>query len=291
MSGGSRRDSPVYRQLHQLPHPAAFEHGLLRGSRVEHGAEPEGGIVPCCAHLGTGMTVAQGVPQPPPLRPPQWGGGTYVDGAVTEAVHNPLISSPRLCAGKWPDPNGRGEWMEAQRYCCKGTPGEPCYPPAPGRRVPSVSPSPLHPLPYLSTTLRRVSLPTAGPSCFSPGLLWGTEGSGVVGAPPAGGPPHGHPKGWVEGATVTLCLCHPPLPAVPWGLARNRAQLLPKSLQRDRPVLPPLQCAHFLGCQPPAGCVGRAVAAEALPAAVLGRPPSPPAPRQLTVSPGPMGAF
>ena len=63
---GARRDSPIYRQLHQLPHPTAFEHGLLRGSRVKHGAEPEGGIVPGRTHLGAGTAAAQGVLQPPP---------------------------------------------------------------------------------------------------------------------------------------------------------------------------------------------------------------------------------
>lgn len=105
---GALGDSPVYGQLHQLPHPAAFEHSLLRGAGVEHGAEAKGGIVPGRAYLAVGTAAAQGVPHPFPLPTPRRGGDTYVDGAVTEAVHDLPVTSPRLRAGQWPDPNGGG---------------------------------------------------------------------------------------------------------------------------------------------------------------------------------------
>lgn len=123
-SAGVLRDSPVHGQLHQLPHPAAFEHSLLRGAGVEHGAEAKGGIVPGRAYLAVGTAVAQGVPQPSPSSTPRRGGGTYVHGAVTEAVHNLLVTSPRLRAGQWPDPKG-GVWMGTQRCRCTGTLGSP----------------------------------------------------------------------------------------------------------------------------------------------------------------------
>lgn len=41
---------------------------------------------------------------------PRRGAGTYVHGAVTEAVHNLLVTSPRLRAGQWPDPNVGCGW-------------------------------------------------------------------------------------------------------------------------------------------------------------------------------------
>lgn len=81
---GSQQDSPIYCQLHQLPHSTAFEHGLLGGARVEHSVEPEGGIVPGRAHLGTGMVAAQGEPQP--LLDPTW-----------KVTLTWMVPSPRLC--------------------------------------------------------------------------------------------------------------------------------------------------------------------------------------------------
>lgn len=107
MEGWGPRDSPVRGQLHQLPHPAAFEHSLLRGAGVEHGAEAKGGIVPGLGTAYLGTAAAQGVPQHPRTPP---GAGTYVHGAVTEAVHNLLVTSPRLRAGQWPDPNVGCGW-------------------------------------------------------------------------------------------------------------------------------------------------------------------------------------
>lgn len=37
-----------------------------------------------------------------------WGGRTYVDGAVAQAVHHPPVPSARLGAGQRPDPNVGG---------------------------------------------------------------------------------------------------------------------------------------------------------------------------------------
>lgn len=104
--------------------PAAFEHSLLRGAGVEHGAEAKGGIVPGRAYLAVGTAVAQGVPQPSPSPTPPRGGGTYLDGAVTEAMHNLLVTSARLRAGQWPDPKG-GVWTGTQRCRYTGTQGSP----------------------------------------------------------------------------------------------------------------------------------------------------------------------
>lgn len=106
--GGSGGGSPIDRQLHQLPHATALEHGLLRGARVKDGAEPEGGVVPGRAHLGM---VAVGVffflgGVHGSLTP--WGGGTYVDGAVAQAVHHLPVPSARLRAGQRPDPKVGG---------------------------------------------------------------------------------------------------------------------------------------------------------------------------------------
>lgn len=146
--------------------------------------------MPGCAHLGAGVAVAQGVPQPPLPRTP-WGGGTYMDGAITEAVHHPPVTSPRLRAGQWPDPNGGG-WGGTQRGVAawgpRGAPQCPC----PGQERCWSLPCPralCAPPPYLSTTLRRVSLPATGPSRSAPGLLWGTEGRRAVGwwVPPSWG--------------------------------------------------------------------------------------------------------
>lgn len=136
-----------------------------------------------------------------------------MDGAVTEAVHNLLVTSPRLRAGQWPDPDGGG-WTGTQRCRCMGTLGSPAVtlPQArrflPRSRSPSVSP-------YLSTTLRRVSLPSTGRSRSSPGLLWGTEGGRVVGAPQLGALPAGTPVAGLEERLVMRCSHHPPTSAVP----------------------------------------------------------------------------
>lgn len=43
-----------------------------------------------------------------------------MDGAVPEAVHNSLVTSPRLRAGQWPDPKGE-VWTGTQRCRCVGT--------------------------------------------------------------------------------------------------------------------------------------------------------------------------
>lgn len=202
---GALRDSPVYRQLHQLPHAAALEHSLLRVAGVKHGAEPEGGILPGCTHLGTGTAGAQEGPQPPTAGPQQ-GGGPYMDGAVAEAVHNPPVPSPRLRAGQWPDPNG-----VCGVHGSMGTPGSPAVP------VPWAGGSPMcpqaHCVPsYLSTTLRRVSLPTAGSPCSSPGLLWeqGQRDGGC--SPGRGGMPMGIPGDRVGGEPGS-CWAPPVLPS------------------------------------------------------------------------------
>ena len=57
---------------------------------------------------------------------PRRGGGTYVDGAIAEAVHNPLVASPRLCAGQWPDPNGGGGHRGVAGRGPRGAPLCPC---------------------------------------------------------------------------------------------------------------------------------------------------------------------
>lgn len=89
-SAGGSPGSPVYGQLHQPPHPAAFEHSLLRGAGVEHGAEAEGGIVPGRADLPVGTVPAQGGRSPPQPRHP--------DGEVALTWTAP---SPRLCTTRW----------------------------------------------------------------------------------------------------------------------------------------------------------------------------------------------
>lgn len=68
-------------------------------------------VASCLAALTWGQRRLRGCRSPPRTPTPRRGAGTYVDGAVTEAVHNLLVASPRLCAGQWPDPNvgcGRG---------------------------------------------------------------------------------------------------------------------------------------------------------------------------------------
>ena len=162
-----------------------------------------------------------------------------MDGAITEAVHNPPVSSPRLCAGKRPDPNGRGEWMGAQRYCCKGTPRGALLCPCPGQEGPQRVPEPFASPPLPQHHSQACISAHHRARLLLSGAPLGNRGQWGGGCPPAGAPAHGHPKGWVEGPMVALCPCHPPLPAVPWGLAGNRAQLPPMSPQRDRPVPPP----------------------------------------------------
>lgn len=166
-----------------------------------------------------------------------------------------------------------------------GDPGEPCCDLAPGRKVPVASLSPFV-SPYLSTTLRRVSLPSTGRSRSSPGLLWGTEGSRVVGAPRLGGSARGHPGGWGRGTLGHAVLA--PSSHLHCALRHGRGQSsLSPPCRRRRMVLSP---PAFLGCHPP-----RPVSVgQSLPKPCCSRtgwPLSPPSPRQLTVSPGPVGAF
>lgn len=168
--------------------------------------------------------------------------------------------------------------MVTQKCHCMGTMGSPTVPlPQAGAKlVPTVSPS-LPRSPYLSTTLKRVSLPTTGPSRSSLGLLCGTGGSGAQGAPWLGDLPTGTPWTRAAGPTVALCSRRPPVLAVPWGLAEDRVRCPPMSPHRDCPVPP-----AFLGCQPPACCPGGCTGWEKL-AAVTAQPL--PAPRESGLRP------
>lgn len=112
--------------------------------------------------------------------------------------------SPRLCTTCWSprrvsvQVSGRTLMWGVDgdtEVSLHGDPEQPCCDLASRRKVPAASlPSPFV-SPYLNTTLRRVSLPSTGRSRSSPGLLWGTEGSRVVGAPRLGGSARGHPGG------------------------------------------------------------------------------------------------
>lgn len=84
--------------------------------------------------------------------------------------------------------------------------------------VPAVSPNLPRP-PYLSTTLRRVSLPSMGPSCSTPGLLGGKkEGAGWWVTPQRGTPRRGTPS------HAPAFLLFPPAPQ---HLAEDSVQLPP----------------------------------------------------------------
>lgn len=95
--------------------------------------------------------------------------------------------------------------------------------------VPAVSPNLPRP-PYLSTTLRRVSLPSTGPSCSAPGLLGGKkEGAGWWVTPQRGTPRRGTPS------HAPAFLLFPP---APHHLAEDGVQLPP------HPHMGPPQSPH-----------------------------------------------
>lgn len=131
-----------------------------------------------------------------------------------------------------------------------GDPGEPCCDLAPSREVPA---APLSPFasPYLSTTLRRVSLPSTGPSRSSPGLLWGTEGSRVVGAPQMGGSARGHPGDWGRGTPGHAVLA--PSSHLHCALRPGRGQSSLSPPCHRRRTVP--SSPAFLGCHPTSACI------------------------------------
>lgn len=117
---------------------------------------------------------------------PQLEGDTYMDGAITKAVHNTPVTSLCLCAGQWPDPNCVG-WDGDTEVSLYGDHGESHCAPAPGRSktgphcIPEPSTSPLTSAPLSSVSL---CLPQGRPA-----PLWGSfVEQGAVG--------HRVPPGW-----------------------------------------------------------------------------------------------
>lgn len=203
---------------------------------------------------------------------PPWGGGTYVDGAVAQAVHHPPVTSACLCAGQWPDPN-RGVRGDTE-VSPPGDPGEPRCAPGPGEagaasdpcHVPKPTASPLpqhHP--------QARFLPHRGSLLLRSGAPWGNRGRRGGGCPHVRGTPRRGTRGH---AVLVLSSCPhcAPAPGRGWGAAS------PTSPHRGSPVPPP---QRFWGASPPLSHPGGHVGCSGPGHRGTGWPQSPPSPVDL----------
>lgn len=227
--GGSRGGSPVDRQLHQLPHAAALEHGLLRGARVEDGAEPKGGVVPGCAHLGT---VVVGVFF--------FWGGFPAPGPRGEVELTWTVPSPRLCTTRRSprrvsvQVSGRTlRWGDTEVAPCGDPPCAPGPAEADVLSGPCCVPKPAtSPLPQHHPQARFSAL--HGSLLLRSGAPWGKKrGCGVVGDPTAGHPKERDPQ---------PCSCFPPFSPCTPAPGRGQRAASPTPPHGATPVPPP---QHF----------------------------------------------